>query len=98
MEKILAQRPAATFGKNGLLGVQFHARLVITGLFAIFANPQITGGNAFHRTIIVVEYFSGRKTGVDFNAQRLCLLAQPTADFTQADNVIPLVVHLRRSR
>ncbi len=42
------------------------------------------------------QHFGGGKTGINLNPQGLGLFAQPAANITKADNIIAIIVHLRR--
>jgi len=44
------------------------------------------------------QYFGSGKAGVDLHPQLFGLLAQPATEVTQADDVVAVVVHLRRGR
>ena len=98
LEEFLGQRTTAAFGKDRLLGMEFHAWLVVAGLLAILTDTEVARGDAFDRTVFVVEHLGSGEAGVDFHAQRFGLFAQPTTHLTQTDDVITFVMHLRRCR
>ena len=62
-------------------------------MLAIVANTHITGGNAQHFIIFAVEYLCSCKAWKDFNAKVLSLFGQPAAEFSEADNIVTMVVH-----
>jgi len=97
-EQFLGQRTAATFGEDGLAGMQFHARLEVVAGLAILADTQVAGGDALDRTVLVVEHLGRGKARIDLDAQCLGLLTQPAAQVAQADDVVAVVGHLRRRR
>ena len=57
------------------------------------ADAGIAGGDAFNRPVFVVQHFGSGEAGEDFDAQAFGLLAQPAAQVTQGNNVVPFVVH-----
>ena len=59
--------------------VQFHARLEVVAGLAVLANTEVAGSDPLDRTVLVIKHFGGGKAGIDFNAQRFGLLAQPEA-------------------
>ena len=94
--QLFRQRSTATFGKEGVFGVQFHARFVVRARRAITLQTHIAGGDALDRSILVKQNFGGGETRINFNAKGLGLFAKPTADIAKADDVIALVMHLWR--
>jgi hypothetical protein len=78
-EQFLGQRTAAAFGKNGLFGMQFHARLEVMARLAILANTEVAGSDALDRTILMVKHLGRRKSRVNLDTQRFGLLTQPAA-------------------
>ena len=94
----LGQRAAAALGEDRLAGVQFHARLEGVAGLAVLADAEVAGGDALDRTILVVEHLGRGEPGVDLDAKRLGLLAQPAGEIAQADDVVAVVAHLRRRR
>src|SRR5690606_11712950 len=91
-DQALAQVAATAFGKDGVLGTQFHAWGVFGFGFAIGVHTHVAGHDAFNGAVFN-DVFSGGEARVDFYAQRFGLLAQPAADVTQGNNVVALVVH-----
>ena len=98
LHQVLGERAAAAFGENRLFRVQFHAGLVVLGVLAVAAYAQVAGGHALDRAVLVVEHFGRGEAGVDFDAQALGLLSQPAAQIAEADDVVAVIVHLRRRR
>ena len=94
----LAQMTAAALGEHGLLGMQFHTDLEHRTFAAVLQAAHIAGRDALHAAILVVQDLGGGEAGIDFHAHRLGLLAQPAAEVTQRDDVIAVIVHLRRRR
>ena len=94
----LGQMAARAFGKQGVFGVEFHARLVIALVAAIFGHAHILGRDAFDRAIFVIQHFGGREAGEDFHAQFFGLARQPAAQAAQTAGVIAIIRHERRHR
>ena len=78
--------------------MQLHAGLELRGLCAVLADAHVAGRHALDRAVFAIEHFGCGEAGIDLDAQRFRLLAQPAAQSAQADDVIALVVHLRRRR
>ena len=92
------QRAACAFGKQGLLRVQLHPRLVVVAARAVFFHAHIAGGDAFNRAVGVVEHLGDGKTGIDFDAEVFRLLRQPAGEQAEADDVVAVVLEAGRSR
>ncbi len=88
---LLAQVAAAAFGEQGVLGQQFHARLVVGAGLAVAREAHVAGGDAAHRALVVVEYFGPGEAGIDLDAEGFGLGAKPAAELAQADDVIAVV-------
>ena len=84
---------AATFGKQGVLGAQFHARHIAVFLGTVTSYAHIASDDAPDLTIFN-DGFRGGKTGIDLNTQAFSLFGQPAAQVTQADDVVAVVVHV----
>ena len=80
--QLLAQLAAAAFREDGD-GVQLHTGHVAVFLFAVVADTEIAGGDAFNGTVFVVEDFVGSKAWEDLDAKTFGLLTQPAAQVTQ---------------
>ena len=89
----LTQMAAAAFREEGVFGMQFHARLVVGAGIAFAVEAHVAGRHAFNRTVVVVEHLGSGETGIDFNAHGFRLLAEPTAEVAQTDNVVALIMH-----
>ena len=98
LDKGLCQRPAATFGEQRFLRHQLDTGLIPLGRLASLANPHIAGSNPAHPAVAVIQHLSRSKTGIDLDPQLLGLLREPTAQIAEADDVITVIVHLRRRR
>ena len=96
-DQLLGQRAAAALGEQGVAGAQFHAALEVVGWLAVLADAHVAGGDADDAAVLLQE-FGGGEAWVDFDAQRLGLLAEPAADIAKRDDVVAVVVHLRRRR
>src|SRR3546814_4188803 len=80
------------------LGVQLHPRLVAGGPLAVLADPHVAGGHAPHAAVLAIQHLGGGEPGIDLDAELGRLLAEPAADVAEADDVVAMVVHLRRRR
>ena len=98
LEQGLSQRAAAAFTKQGLARMELHARREIRTLLAVVGAAHIASRNALDRAIVVIEHFAGRETRIDLDLERGRLLCQPATDIAEADNVVAMIVHLRRCR
>ena len=72
--------------------MDFHPELELTAWVAVFVDPHIACGNAFHALIAVVQDLSRSKAWEDLHTQALGLLGQPLCEFTQADDVVSVVL------
>ena len=77
---------------------QFNSWLIGFGRLAVAADAHVAGGDAFHTAGFVVQHLCGGEAGVDFDAQLLGLLREPTANVSETDDVVAVIVHLRRRR
>ncbi len=96
--QLLAEVPAAAFGEQGVFGVQLHARLMVRAGGAVAVQAHVAGGDALDRAVVVEQNLGGGETGVDFRAHGLGLFTQPAAQQAERDDVIAVVLHLRRRR
>ena len=98
LEQRLGQRATATLGKDRLPGEKLYTRLEARLVLAVDSNAHVAGGDATDRACLVVQHLGGGKARENFDAEILGLLTQPTAQVTETDDVVSLVVHLRRRR
>ena len=89
---------AAALGKHRVLGVQFHALLVLLGGLSVAAHAHVAGGHAAHAAVGVEQHFGAGKPGVDFNAKFIGLAAQPAADVGKTDDIIAVVLEAARQQ
>ena len=97
VEQLLGQGPAAALGEQGVGRAQFHARLVVRAFLAFLRDAHDAGDDAAHLAFLD-DGLGGGEARVDLDAQRLGLGTQPAADIAEGDDVVPLIVHLRRRR
>ena len=97
LHQLLGQRPAAALGEQRVAGAQFHAALEVVGGFAVLADAHVAGGDADDAAVFL-QQFRGGETGIDLHAELLGLLAQPAHDIAERDDVVAVIVHLRRRR
>ena len=96
LEQGLGQRPVAALGEHRLPPVEFDAGFEIGGRLAVAADAHRAGGDTADAAVLGVEDFGGGETGIDLDLQCLRLLAEPAAQIAEADDVVAVVVHLRR--
>ena len=94
----LGQMAAAPFCKDGLLGAKLHATHVHVSLPTILANAHVTGRDTAYNAGLVIKYFGGSKARINLNAERFGLLSEPATEIAERDNVVAVIVHLRRCR
>ena len=98
LHQLLRQRAAAAFGEQRVLRVELHAGLVFALVRAVPRHAHVAGRDAAHRALVVVQDLGGGEAGVDLDAERFRLLAEPAADVAEARDVHAVVVHQPRQR
>ena len=98
LEQLLGERAAHALREQGGPSMQLDARLVAGGPLAVLADAHVAGGDAADAAILGVQHLGRGEAREDLDAQRLGLLRQPAAHVAQADDVVAVVVHLRRRR
>ena len=96
--ELFAQMAATTFGEEGVFRVQLHALLIVVTGLAVLADAHGAGGDAFYAAIFLIQHFRGGEAGIDVDAEGFGLLAEPTADVCQADDVVALIVKTFRQQ
>ena len=94
--ELLAEAAAATFGEKGVLGPELHALLIAVFVVAVLGDAHVAGGHAHNGAGVVVEDLGSGEAGIDFDAHGLGLLRHPAADVAERDDVVTLIVGLRR--
>jgi uracil-DNA glycosylase len=94
----LGQVPARAFGEQRVLGVQFHARLIIGLLRTVLGNAHIAGRDAHDCTVLVEQDLRRREAGEYLDAQFHRLFRKPAAQVAKAAGIVALVRHERRHR
>ena len=59
-------------------------------------DAHVAGDDAFDLAIATDDEIRGRKSGIDFHAQRFSFARQPAADIAEAGDVISMIAHQRR--
>jgi hypothetical protein len=59
---------------------------------AVLEYTHVAGSNALDRAILVEQHLGAGEAGIDLDAQRFGLLAQPAADIAERNDVIALVM------
>ena len=91
-DQLLAEMAACAFGKQGVLGAQFHAQLKFAGGLAFFVYPQIAGRHTDHGALLITEDFGRGKARENLHPQIFGLLREPAHDIAERDNVIAVVL------
>src|SRR5690606_4151011 len=65
LDQAFTQMTTAAFCKNRIFGMQFITRGKVMRRFSIFTNAHVTGLDAFHGTIFMIEDFSRSKARED---------------------------------
>ena len=96
LEGALGERAAAAFGQERDPAHELDAGLEVGAGLAVALDALVVGDHAADAALAVVEELRARRLGQDVDPQLLGLLRQPAADIAEADDVVALVVHLRR--
>ena len=92
----LRQMPARAFREERVLGVQFHARLIVRLARAVGGDTHVLRRHAHDCTALVEQHLRSRKTGENLHSQGLGPLREPAAEIAEGAGVIALVGHQRR--
>ena len=95
LDHLLGHAAAASLGQQRVGRAQLHAGLVVAALLAFLGDPHVAGGHTRHPAILF-QHLGRSEPRVDLHPQRFRLRAQPAAHVAEADDVVALVVHLRR--
>jgi len=98
LHQLTGERTTATLGEDGLTADQFDPGFITVGRFTILADAHIAGSDAAYRATVIVEHLGGGEAGENFHAQFLGLFRQPAAQVAKTDDVVSIVMHLRRGR
>mmetsp|Transcript_100768 Transcript_100768/g.288980 ORF Transcript_100768/g.288980 Transcript_100768/m.288980 type:complete len:203 (-) Transcript_100768:595-1203(-) len=97
LHELLTQRTTATLGEEGLARTQFDSRLVGALHLALLVDTHVAGSHTEHSaTILIVHDLGCGEAWVDLNAQLFGLFTEPLNKLSQRDDVVALVVELRR--
>ncbi len=94
--QLLRQRAAAAFAEQRVLRAQLHPALELGLGRTVARDPEVAGGHAGDRPLVVEQHLRGGEAGVDLDAERLGFAREPAADVAQAGDVHPVVAHQRR--
>ena len=89
--ELLAQVSATAFGKQGVGGVQRHARLMGRAGHPFAGQADVPGGHAHHGAGLVVQHLGTGKARVDLDPQGLGLLAEPAHHVAETHDVVAIV-------
>ena len=90
----LGQGAAHALGDEDIFAVQFNAGLEIAGRLALAVDAEDAGDDALHLTrLFFPDDVAGGHAGIDLDAQRLGLFAQPARDVAQRGDVAAVIVH-----
>jgi hypothetical protein len=91
--QLLCEMSARTLCKQCIFCVKLHTRHIVGLMAAIAGNAHVSGRDALHRTIVIVEDFGSGEAGKDFDTQIFCLRAEPAAKIAERAGIGALVVH-----
>jgi hypothetical protein len=66
---LLGQVTARPFGEQRVLGVEFHAGLVIGLVISVGSHAHVLRGNAHHVARFIEQHLAGRESGEHLHAQ-----------------------------
>jgi hypothetical protein len=89
---------AAAFGEQRVFRQQFHAGLVGGRGLAVVADAHVAGGDAAHGTLVVIQHLGAGKAGIDLDAERFGLRAEPAAELAEADHIVAVVLEAARQQ
>jgi hypothetical protein len=93
----LGQRTAHALGDEDILAMQFQTGLEVAGRLALAVDAEDAGDDALHPTRrLIPDHVAGGHAGIDLDAERLGLFAQPARHIAQGGDVAAVVVHERR--
>ena len=96
LHQLLAEMAARAFGEQRVFRMQLHAKLECRRRYPMPVDAHVAGGDTPDRSGVVVQYFGGRKTGKNFDAQCFGLLPEPAHDVGQRDHVIAVILEAVR--
>ena len=98
LDDLFRERAMTAFSEESDTSVELHPALKRGFGFARARDSQIVGGNAFDAAICrVVDDFRGSESRIDLHAHLFSALSKPFTELIQADDIIAVIVHLRRS-
>ncbi len=74
---------------------QLDAAGKVAGGLAVLADAHVAGGHTLHDAVLD-EDFGGGEARINFHTRFLRLLAEPAHHVAERDDVVAVVVHLRR--
>ena len=95
LDDLLGQTTMAAFGEEGDARVKLHSPGEGGLGSTVSRTTVVVGGHALDGAIGTIEHLRRREAGVDLHPHLLGLLAEPSGELTEADDVIAMVVHLR---
>lgn len=93
LDDLLGQVAATAFGEHRAARVQFHAAGEVVLGRSVLGDAVVLRRDTFDAAVVVIENFRRSIAGIDFHSERFRLLAEPSYDVAQADDVVALVVH-----
>lgn len=91
----LVRLPRA-FGEQRVLSEQFHPARIGRLVRTVLGDAHVAGGDAAHLAVLAVDHFRRGEAGIDFDAERLGLGAEPAAHHAERADVAMVIVHQRR--
>mmetsp|Transcript_22903 Transcript_22903/g.55416 ORF Transcript_22903/g.55416 Transcript_22903/m.55416 type:complete len:238 (-) Transcript_22903:253-966(-) len=90
-----AQGPPAALRQHDLLPKQLHSGLISVLLLAIHPNADVGSLNTHNRSVLSKHWLIRSEARIDFHPQLFRLVGQPSTQYPQAQDVVPLIVHFR---
>ena len=96
LDDLLGQTTMTALREESESCMKFHPPFEVCFWLALTRNAQIVRGHTLHRSIRRIQDLCRCKAWVYLHANLLCPLRKPFAELVQADDIIAMVVHLRR--
>jgi hypothetical protein len=94
--KLLDERAARPFAEHRHLRHDVHARLEIRSRLSFPVHTLIARADAYDAVGLVVEHLRAGEFGEDVDARLLALLAEPSRQLIQRDDVVTVILERRR--
>src|SRR5690606_24701152 len=95
-DELLGERSVRALGNERVFPPQLHAAGEAVLRLTIPADAHVACCDANDPALLVLQDLRCRKPRIDLYSKLRCLLAKPTNQVPQADDVIAVIVHPRR--